>query len=81
MRINVFRRPRTFPAAPPFGPWREERADPHKYSHDYIRDDMDEQQVTTIMAECYGYIEDELAEKYGVDTTVEPEYKGRGKDF
>ena len=33
------------------------------------------------MTECYGYIEDELATKYSVDTNAEPEYKGRGNEF
>ena len=57
----VFRRPRVFPAAVPFGPWPEAVDTKYVYSHDLRDDDMGICHGAGVVKECYGYIEKDLA--------------------
>ena len=78
--IEVFRRPRDFPSAKPFGPW---------LADDGVRSipdldlavDLPVDDVGPTVLKCYGHIEDELAMRFAIDKVVEPSYVGMGGFF
>jgi hypothetical protein len=68
VRINVFRRPRTFPAAVAFGPWkREDIVARYVCKHDLVDNATGKDDVTDLVTQCYNKIEAELADEYAVD--------------
>ena len=56
--ISVFRRPRAFPAAAPFGPWPEHVELSYASAHDFRSEATNADQVTDAVKDQYGHIEE-----------------------
>jgi hypothetical protein len=89
-QITVFRKPRTFPAGEPVGPWHKEHVDKEDRLLDLSTLPVREKTLCDAASQMYDEMEDELAQKYSIDICEQKlfegksapnPYRGRGRDM
>ena len=81
IEISVFRRPRAYPVAAPFGPWPDNVEPNYAYKHVSPADNVTSDQITDVARDCCSRVETELAFKYAADASEDSPFRGRSGEF